>query len=257
MLERMQAESEDQIKNAGSAQAERAQLKRLLEIDRERVVLVARFGSEEAARVLGIPIVEPPRVLSLVNLAELNQAFGSWEAGLVYTRAVLRSALEWWGRRGAEYQETVNELGLTLAAVYEWFNGERSQDAANVALAWARAGGARGSLVRGRFETEGRALGHLAHALGGLAYVCAPLHEPLTRGAPVGLVVARFGIRMKRIGEVRSEVKEAIDGVMYMQHPRLNMTQPEYNATRDAVVRPFEVLAAAELRRWALATGPA
>jgi hypothetical protein len=247
--------NEDGIGELGSAQSERAQLEAMLEVDRDRVALVARFGSEEAARVLGVPVADPPRVLGLCNLAELNQAFGSWEVGLVYTRAVLRHVLEWWASRGADYRDTVNDLGLTLTAVDEWFDGERTREAAEAALAWARAGGARGSLVRGRFESEGRALGHLAHALGGLAYVCAPLEEPLRRGDPIALVVARFGIRMKRIADSRGEVAEAVDGVMYMQHPEIDRTQPEFEATRDAVARPFEALAAGELRRWVLETG--
>lgn len=254
-------ELQRRFRASGAPDDERAYLAKLAQVDREKVALAARFGSAAAAAALEAPAADPPPIFRCHDAAKLQELFGSWEAALVYTRCALHHVLEWWASRGPEYVESVQELRLTWTAASQWFDGERTEEASRIALAWARSGNARADLVSGRFRREGRSLWHLALALGGLAYVCAPLDEPFRSDQPQGRPRSPLGvpldaarIRLQRVVGNHFEVYEAIKGVMYVEHPGLCMTQPEYASTLDAALRPFEALAARGLLRWLAST---
>lgn len=227
----------------------------------------ARFGSPEAADALDRAPEPAQQTVDLYTAAELAQAFGSWEAALVYYHAILRYVLAWWESRGEpSFVDTVADLRPTSEAISAWFE-RRSAPAAQVCLVWARAGAPRAELLDGRFEREGRAFGHLTCALANLAYVGAPLNEPIHSDDPRqpprasdGALLNEEGARRQRAFACHHETREAVSGIVFAEFGREQAETLGFQRAVAKTLASFEARAAAELVRWligpALAQGP-
>jgi len=220
----------------------------------------ARFGSEPAAKALGVEVAEPPAILQLHTTDELRAAFGCWEVGFVYLLAVCRFVRGFWIQQSPEAAEAMAETGPLLKSSQDWFDKRRDEDAAT-ALVWGRASWAQAELLEGRLEeTTGRPDGargvrHLILSLGALAYVCAEPEAPFHRDRPQVSTsgVTTDEIRLQRVLSSHFEVREAVKGVMYAESPELNTKVGAFRKDIEPALARFEARAASTLARWLLA----
>lgn len=215
----------------------------------------ARFGSEAAAQALGIEVQEPPAILQLHTADEIRAAFGSWEAGFFYFLAVCRFVRGYWIQQGQEAEEAMSEISPIMKSSQDWFEKRREEDA-KTALVWGRAAWAQAELLEGRLEKiRSRGVRHLVLSLGMLAYVCAEPKEPLHRDRPQVSTagVSTDEIRFQRVLSAHFEVREAVKGVMYAEHPELNTNVGAFRKDIEPALARFEARAASALARWLLA----
>jgi hypothetical protein len=217
--------------------------------------VAARFGSEPAAKALGVEVADPPPILQLHTAEDLRAAFGSWEAGFVYFLAICRFVRGYWIQQDQEVEEAMTEISPILKSSQDWFDKRRAEDAAT-ALLWGRAAWAQAELLEGRLEKfHSRGVRHLVLSLGMLAYVCAEPKEPLHRDRPQVSTsgVSIDEIRFQRVLGAHFEVREAVKGVMYAERPDLNTKVGAFRKDIEPALARFEARAASTLARWLLA----
>jgi hypothetical protein len=210
-------------------------------VEQPQLEMAARFGSSIAAACLGVSPCDSPCVLSHEE-TELGAIFGGWEPALRYYSSVLDAVMAWWELQGDDERSAIMDLHSTRQAVRDWLDGGRSVAASRLALAWARAGGARAELLEGRFGLNGRPFWNLAHGLATMAYACVPL-EALRE------YLDAYGgdegeLRLRCVIWASHHVVRAVGGVAYAEHPVLNTNSAGFEDLATATRRRFEQPAA-------------
>lgn len=209
-----------------SCEPEAAQSYLREQFDDEVLALAARFGSATAARVSGTSLADQPPALERGEVV-----LGPAKAGLAYLLAIL-CELEVWQRANCPSLPGLARVGAALEALGRWL-----VDPDDVAAPeWEQAM----ELLRLQRVLHGQAS----------TYVEGRAAQALSRAAGV--------LTRDREREALDaySVCEALEGVVYLEHPRLRAWDERYAETRRQTVAPFEAAGAKGLVRWLLAGEP-